>query len=169
MNFSYSGVSNGLWESMRISVMLECSVAYQKMGIWLVFSFKGNLNFYKILSHGCEPCLTLQTWKWWLSGPSPCRACVCNGFDAVPGLKTGGEGEYRGWNCWMASLTQCSLSKFWELVWKGKPGMLQSMGFQRVGHGWVIEWTEYCFISIYIYIYCMCIIYCILYICIYTD
>lgn len=87
MNFSYSGVSNGFCESMWISVMLECSVTYQKMGIWLVFSFKGKLNFYKILSCSCEPCLTLQTWIWWLSGPSPCSACVCNGFDVVPGLK----------------------------------------------------------------------------------
>ena len=34
-----------------------------------------------------------------------------------------------------------SLSKLRELVplWTGKPGMLQSMGSQRVGHDWVTE------------------------------
>ena len=47
----------------------------------------------------------------------------------------------RGWDGWMASLTQ------WTWVWArsgrwwrtGKPGMLQSMGPQRVGHDWVTE------------------------------
>ena len=32
-----------------------------------------------------------------------------------------------------------SLSKLWEIVRKAKPGMLQSMGSQRVGHDLVIE------------------------------
>ena len=61
-------------------------------------------------------------------------------------LKAGGEGDDRGWDGWMASLTQ------WTWVWAnsggcwwtGKPGVLQSMGLQRVGHDWVTEmnWTE---------------------------
>ena len=33
-----------------------------------------------------------------------------------------------------------SLSKFWELV-KGRPGMLQSMGSQRVGYDLVTKLT----------------------------
>ena len=38
-----------------------------------------------------------------------------------------------------------SLSKFWEWWWTGKPGMLQSMGSQRVRHDWVTElnWREH--------------------------
>ena len=32
-----------------------------------------------------------------------------------------------------------SLSKLWELVMDRKPGMLQSMGSQRVGHDWATE------------------------------
>ena len=47
-----------------------------------------------------------------------------------------GEGDHRGWDGWMASLTQ------WTWVWAnygrwwrtGKPGVLQFMGSQRVGH-----------------------------------
>ena len=52
----------------------------------------------------------------------------------------------RGWDGWMASPTQwtwvwVSSGSWW---WTGKPGMLQSMGLQRVRHDWVTElnWTE---------------------------
>ena len=51
-------------------------------------------------------------------------------------LKSGGERDDRGWDGWMASLTQWTWvwasSRSWWLA--GKPGMLQSMGLQRVGH-----------------------------------
>ena len=56
------------------------------------------------------------------------------------------EGGRRGWGSWMASPTQwtwvCADSGSWW--WTGRPGMLQSMGSQRVGHDWVSElnWTE---------------------------
>ena len=56
------------------------------------------------------------------------------------------EGDNRGWDGWMASLTRwtrvwTSSGSWW---WTGKPGVLQSMGPQRVGHNWVTElnWTE---------------------------
>ena len=56
-------------------------------------------------------------------------------------LKGGGEGDDRGWDCWIASLTQwtwdgVSYGSWW---WTGKSGMLQSMGSQRVGHDWETE------------------------------
>ena len=57
------------------------------------------------------------------------------------GLKAGREGDDRGWNGWIASLTR------WTWVWAssrrwwrtGKPGMLQSTGLQKVGHEWATE------------------------------
>ena len=62
-------------------------------------------------------------------------------------LKPGGEGDDRGWNGWMASLTQ------WTWVWvksgsywcTGRPGMLQCMELQRVGHKWETElnWNKW--------------------------
>ena len=56
-------------------------------------------------------------------------------------LKGGGEGDNRGWDGWMASLTQ------WTWVWAnsgswwltGKSALLQLRGSQRVGHNWVTE------------------------------
>ena len=62
------------------------------------------------------------------------------------GLGTGGKGDDRGWDGWMASLTRWT----WVWVnpgswwWIGRPGVLRFMGLQRVGHDWETElnWTE---------------------------
>ena len=56
-----------------------------------------------------------------------------------------GEGDDRGWNGWMASLTQWT----WVWVdsgswwWTGRPGVLWFMGSQRVRHDWVTELNWY--------------------------
>ena len=56
-------------------------------------------------------------------------------------LRAGGEGEDRRWDGWMASPTQWTWvwvgSRNW--CWTGRPGVLQLMGLQRVGHDWVTE------------------------------
>ena len=52
------------------------------------------------------------------------------------GLGAGGEGDGRGWDGWMASLTRWT----WVWVdsgswwWTGRPGVLQFMGSRRVRH-----------------------------------
>ena len=61
------------------------------------------------------------------------------------GLGTGGEGDNRGWDGWMASPTQWTWvwvnSRSWW--WTGRPGVLQFMGSQRVGHDWAeLNWIE---------------------------
>ena len=62
------------------------------------------------------------------------------------GLGAGGEGDDRGWDGSMASLTQWTwvwvTSRSWW--WTGRSGMLRFMGLQRVGHDWATElnWTE---------------------------
>ena len=56
-------------------------------------------------------------------------------------LKAGGDRDDRGWDGWMASLT------LWIWIWvnsgswwgTGRPGMLWSMGSQRIGHDWATE------------------------------
>ena len=60
-------------------------------------------------------------------------------------LKAGREGDDIGWDGWMASLTR------WTWVWvssgswwrTGRPGMLQSIGSQRVGDDWETELNWY--------------------------
>ena len=52
-----------------------------------------------------------------------------------------GEGDDRGWDGWMASPTQWT--RVWvdsgSWWWTGRPGVLQFMGSQRVGHDWASE------------------------------
>ena len=56
------------------------------------------------------------------------------------GLGAGEEGDDRGWDGWMASLTRwtrvwMNSGSWW---WTGRPGVLWFMGSRRVGH----DWTE---------------------------
>ena len=74
--------------------------------------------------------------KNWLIGKDP-------GFER---LKAGGERNNRGWDGWMASLTQWT----WVWVdsgswwWARRPGILWFVGSQRVGDHWAtgLNWTE---------------------------
>ena len=59
------------------------------------------------------------------------------------------RGRWRGWQRvrWLHGITDSmdmSLSKLWEWWWTGRPGILQSLGSQRVGHDWVtdLNWTD---------------------------
>ena len=57
------------------------------------------------------------------------------------GLGAGEEGDDRGWDGWMASLTQwkwiwVNSGSWW---WTGRPGVLRFTGLQRVGHNWATE------------------------------
>ena len=61
-------------------------------------------------------------------------------------LRAGGEGDDRGWDGWMASLTRwiwvwVNSGTWW---WTGMPGVLRFIGSQRVTHDCVTElnWTE---------------------------
>ena len=62
------------------------------------------------------------------------------------GLGAGGEGDDRGWDGGMASLTRWTWvwvnSRSWW--WTERPGLLRFMGLQRVGHDWVtvLNWTD---------------------------
>ena len=73
--------------------------------------------------------------KSWLIGKDP---------DAgrIEGKRRGG---YRGWDGWLASLTQwtwvwVNSGSWW---WTGSLGMLWFMGSQRVGHNWATELTDW--------------------------
>ena len=59
-------------------------------------------------------------------------------------LKAGGEGDDRGWDGWMASLTRWTWvwvnSRSWW--WTGRPDVLRFMGSQRVDSTEWLNWTE---------------------------
>ena len=60
------------------------------------------------------------------------------------GLGAGGEGDDRGWDGWMATLTRwtwvwVNSGSWW---WTGRPGVLRFMGSQRVRHDWTeLNWN----------------------------
>ena len=76
-----------------------------------------------LMTTSCEE-LTLWKRLWWWEG-----------------LGAGGEGDDRGWDGWMASLTQWTQIwvNSWSWWWTGRPGVLWFMGSLRVGHDWSPE------------------------------
>ena len=60
------------------------------------------------------------------------------------GLGAGGEGDDRGWDGWMASLTRwtCVWVDSGSWWWTGRPGMLRFIRLQIVGHNWVNDLTD---------------------------
>ena len=83
------------------------------------------------------------------------KNCHCKRLWCWERLKAGAEGDDRGWDGWMASPTRwtwvwVSSGSWW---WTGKPGVLQSMRSQRVGHDWATElnWTEWNYMYIVSY------------------
>ena len=108
------GVGEESWESKRSnqSILEGTSLEYLLEGLML----KLKLQYFEELTHLKRP------WCW-------------------ERLMAGGEGDDRGWDGWMASLTQwtwvwASSRSWW---WTGKPGVLLFMGLQRVRHDWVTE------------------------------
>ena len=100
---------------------------------------KGNQSWIFIRRTNAEaetPILWSPDVKKWLIGKDP---------DAGKDWRL----EEKGWQsmrCWMSSPTQWTWvwvnSRSWW--WTRRPGMLQSMGLQTVGHDWATElnWTE---------------------------
>ena len=111
---------------------------------------RSNQSILKETSPGCSlEGLMLKDWFW--SWNSVILATWCEEHQVKTAwywerLRAEGEGEDRGWDGWTASPTQWT----WVWVdsvswwWTGRPGMLQFMGSQRVGHDWATElnWTE---------------------------
>ena len=99
---------------------------------------------------GSSSRLHWKDWCWSLNSNTLATSCEELTHWKRPwcweGLRVGGEGDDRGWDGWMASLTRWA--RVWvdsgSWWWTGRPGMLWFMGSQRVGHDWVTElnWTN---------------------------
>ena len=85
--------------------------------------------------HRKDRCWNSNTLAIWCEEPTRWKIFWC-----WETLKAG-EGDNRGWNGLMASPTQWTWVRANSRRWwrTGKPGMLQSMWLQRVGHNWVTE------------------------------
>jgi len=98
------------------SILKEISPEYSLEGWWWNWNSNTLATWCKELTHWKRP------WCW-------------------ERLKAGGEGDNRGWDDWIASLTRrtwvwASSGIWW---WTGKPGVLQFMGSQRIRLDWVTE------------------------------
>ena len=93
-----------------------------------------------------------KDWCWSWSSNTSATWCEELTHWKIPGcwerLKAVGEGDYRGWDGWMASLmwwtwVWVSSQNWW---WTGKSGVLHFMGSQRVRHNLVTE--QLCFFDL---------------------
>ena len=77
---------------------------------------------------GLMPSWNSNTWATWCEERTHWKRPWC-----WERLKAGGEGDNRGWNGWMVSLTWWTWvwAGSWSWWWTGRPGMWQSMGSQR--------------------------------------
>ena len=137
----------GLWRRLSTEelMLLNCGVgedSWESLGLYgdptSPFWWRSALRF------------LLRKWCW--SWNSSTLATSCEELThwktlwCWEGLGAGGEGDDRGWDGWIASLTRWTW--VWvnsgSLWWTGRPGVLRFMGSQRVGHYWATEvnWTE---------------------------
>ena len=91
-------------------------------------------------------------WKdWCWSWNSSTLATLCEDLTNLKrpwcweGLGEGEEGDNRGWDGWITSPTRWAWVwvNFGSWWWTGRPGVLRFMGFQRVGHNWATELTDW--------------------------
>ena len=107
-----------------------------------------NQSILKEISPGCSLEGMMLKLKLQYSSHLMHRADSLEDPDGWERLRAGGEGDDRGWDCWMASPT------WWTWVWVNsgrwwwteRAGVLWFMGSQRVGHDWASElnWGNHC-------------------------
>ena len=106
------------WTARRSnqSILKEISPGCSLVGLILKLKLQYFATWYEELTHLKRP------WSW-------------------ERLRAEGEGDDRGWDGWMASLTQWT--RVWvdsgSWWWTGRPGVLWFMGSQRVGNDWATE------------------------------
>ena len=126
------GVGEDSWESLGLQG--DPTSAFWRRSalgfLWKEWCYSWNSS---TLATSCEE---LTDWKWlW----------------CWEGLGAGGEGDNRGWDGWMASLTRwtwiwVNSGSWW---WTRRPGVLRFIGSQRVGHDWATELNWWCLIHSY--------------------
>ena len=146
--FPRSFLPLGFWFSVTACLSLQFS--WQWFILWPQFSdgSKKSCWFSVCLAFCC--CVEVRIFiDWYWSWNSNTLTTWCKELThwkrpwCWERLKAEGEGDGRGWDGWMASLTRwtwvwANSGNWW---WTGKPVVLQSLGSQRVSHDWMTELT----------------------------
>ena len=132
----------GLWRKLSAKelMLLKCGVGEDS---WESLGLQGDPNspFWRRSALG----FLWREWCWsWNSSTLTTSWKELTHWERLwhwEGLGTGGEGDDRGWDGWVASLTRwmCVWVNSGSWWWTGRPGVLQFMGSQRIGHDWVTE------------------------------
>ena len=141
---SYGFSSSHVWMRTKELMLLICDVEEDS---WESLGLQGDTTspFYR------KSVLNIHWKDWSWNWNSNTLATLCKELTYFKSpwcwerLKAGGEGDDRGWDGWMASLTRLTwvwvnFSSWW---WTGRPGVLQSMELEIVRHNWGTEmnWT----------------------------
>ena len=103
---------------------------------------RSNQSILKEISPGCSLEGMMLKLKFEYFGPPHSKSWfIGKDSDAGRNWGAGGKEDKRGWDAWMASPTRwtwvwVNSGSWW---WTGRPGALQFMGLQSVGHDWVTE------------------------------
>ena len=101
---------------------------------------RSNQSVLKEISPGCslEGLMLKLKLQYWCEELTHWKRLWC-----WEGLGAGGEGDDRGWDGWMASLTLWTWVwvNSWRWWWTGRPGVLRFMGITK-SWTWLSNWTE---------------------------
>ena len=143
--WSCMGVRVGLWRKLSAEelMLLNCGVVVCWRRLLRVpwTSRRSNQSILKEISPECSLEGMMESWNTNMLATSCEELTHWKRHWCWEGLGAGGEGDDRGWDGWMASLT------WWTWVWVNsgswwwtrRPDVLQFMGSQRVGHNWATE------------------------------
>ena len=134
--WSCMDVRVGLWRKLSAEklMLLNCGVGEDLRVPWT--AGRSNQSILKETNPGCSLEGLMLRLKLQSFGHLMRRVDSLKKTLMLEGLGAGGEGDDRGWDGWMASLTQCTWVwvNSWCWWWTGRPGVLWFMGSQRVGH-----------------------------------
>ena len=148
----------GLWRKLSAEelMLLNCGVGEDS---WESFwtARRSSQSILKEISPGCSLEGLMLKLKLQYFGHLMWRVDSLEKTLMLQGLGAGGERDNRRWGGWMASRTRCT----WVWVnsgswwWTGRPGVLQFMGSQRVGHDWAtkLNWKRISFVFFFQFIY----------------
>ena len=134
---------------LGISLCLKTSY-YLKIKLTGILHFNPILVVNDVIMFPYQVLIAILTWTSHLSLPLFSSVTLATWCDELTPwkrpwcwerLKAGGEGDDRGRDVWMASLTwwTCVWASSGSWWWTGKPGVLQSMGWRKARHDWATE------------------------------